>query len=322
MPRPVAVCISDIHFNLNTLPLAAHSLTTALLKAESLDIPLVIAGDLNDSKAIIRAEVANSIISILKYSKVKVYILVGNHDLINEKGQEHGLTYLSPFATIVDKITKFNNFTLIPYFNSSENLIEELKAIPHGELLIMHQGFLGAQMGDYIQDKTSISPEVVQNYKVISGHYHRHQTISTVTYIGNPFTLSFGEANDGPKGFLILNSDGSFTRELLSLRKHVIIHRNINNLHVLDKDLNAEDCLWLKIEGPLSELQKLNKAELGFTFIGHTNFKLDLVPLNELQTVSPPSNISPPDLLDQLIDGLNESPEYKIYLKGLHREIT
>lgn len=328
MSKPIAICISDIHFNLNTLPLASQALKSALSKAESLQVPLIIAGDLHDTKAILRAEVMNELIQILSPAKVKVFILRGNHDQLHEKSEEHGLNYLKPYANIIDKFSEYlilPNLLLIPYQNDSDRLKEFILRTPKDSTLIMHQGFLGAAMGDYIQDKTSIDPELVKDFTVISGHYHRHQTIGTVTYIGSPFTMSFGEANDGPKGFLILNSDGSFTREILNLRRHIKIELTVGEINSLVYDGSrkgpVEDLIWFKVSGPYSELQKIKKQDIAER-LGLENFKLDLIPSDSAPTTIDAENLTSEQVFDTLIDGTPESDEQKIYLKGLWREIV
>lgn len=334
MSKPIAVLTSDIHFNINNLYLASAALQAAKDKAEELRVPLVIAGDLNDTKAIIRAEVANEIIRILKDSKVKIYVMVGNHDLINEKSTEHGLNYLRPYAQIVDTYLDDGYLKFIPYQTNHLLLKDILSKISPGSTVIMHQGFLGANLGDYVQDKTSIDPCLVGQLIVISGHYHRHQTLystsvphrgnerlGTVTYIGSPYTMSYGEANDGPKGFLILNSDGTFTREILNLRKHIIVSRTTNNVYDSIQDYNLNDLLLLKVEGPLSELQKLNKNDLGDKLIGHTNFKLDLI-ANETKTYrTPEKSLTIDAIFDSIIDNTTDSDAHKTDLKALWRDL-
>ncbi len=331
MSKPIAVCISDIHFNLNTLPLASSALRSALKKAEDLRVPLIIAGDLNDTKAIIRAEAANEIISILCEAQIPVYILVGNHDLINEKGLHNGLNYLKPYARIVNIPTYTSptkNLLLIPYYSDSTQLVSFLKYAEPNAILIMHQGFLGAAMGDYIQDKSSIDPVIVKDFKVISGHYHRHQTIGTVTYIGSPYTITFGEANDGPKGFLVLNEDGSFTREILHLRRHII--KEFNSIDELASHIcpfgelfcNKDDLLILKIKGPYSELHKLNKNDLISFLPEGVNFKLDLIPTDSTPINMPSKeNMTNEEIFDTIIDATGETEDQKKYLKGLYREV-
>lgn len=324
MSKPIAVCISDLHFNLQNLELATQALSAALKKAEDIDVPLIIAGDLTDTKAIIRGEVANRLIEIIGYTNTEVHILVGNHDLINEKGIEHSLNFLRPYANIVDNpYWDYNipTLRLIPYQNDISRIFrcfESWMGDPT-KILIMHQGFQGANLGDYVQDKTSISLDLVKDFTVISGHYHKHQTIGTVTYIGSPYTITFGEANDGPKGFLILNEDGSFTREILQLRKHIVVSRRVEEAYTADMNVKPNDLLWLKISGPTSELKKLNKAELGMVHIGHENFKLELIPTN---TTSIAANVdvlrvTDREILEKTIDNLNETSAQKQRLKEL-----
>jgi DNA repair exonuclease SbcCD nuclease subunit len=324
MSSAVAIVISDLHFNIKNLELASSALRAAISKAEDLNVPLIIAGDLNDTKAIIRAEVANRLISILMSKRCKTYVLVGNHDLINEKGSDHSLNFLRPFAIIVDYnlglVLKDTQLILIPYLSNTQYLKTDLLSVPKDSILIMHQGFLGAAMGDYIQDKTSIDPELVKNFTVISGHYHRHQTIGTVTYVGNPYTMSYGEANDGPKGFLILNSDGSYTRELLNLRRHIKRTMTIDEIDSFS-DVRPEDLLWLTITGTSSELGKINKSKL----LDHPNFKLDLIPTDtgrDKRLKEIPKNFSSAQVLDEVIETSNLPQDQKIRLKSLWKDLT
>jgi len=321
--NPLAVIISDVHFNLHTLPLASASLQAAINTANKLQIPLIVAGDLNDTKAIIRAEVANALLDLFKQLKTKAYILVGDHDLINEKEKAHGLNYLaSDNVIIIDKVTVLQHFSLIPYQSTNQDFINVLSYIPSQSLVIAHQGFQGAYMGEYIQDKSSVPIEAVKAYKVISGHYHRHQTLGTVTYVGTPYTITFAEANDGPKGYLILKASGEFERVFLPLRKHVILERDYTDLIKPALGINADDLLWLKVTGPYSELKRLSKDQIGKTFIGHSNFKLDLIALDEkpLQ-LAESKKLTNTELFDILIDNTPETDEQKSYLKELYREI-
>lgn len=316
--KPLFVAISDIHFNLQTLPLASQALRAALAKAEELNVPLVIAGDLHDTKANIRGEVQNELLSILQHPEVTVYVLPGNHDLLNEKAPEHGLNYLEPHCTVFSGQAKIllNKVIIgfIPYTSNPQAIRAKLT---NEQIVVMHQGFLGAHLGDYVQDKTSMDPETLKDFTVISGHYHRHQTVGPVTYIGNPFTLTFGEANDGPKGFLVVNEDGSFTRDILPFRKHVILETHVDVLNELPR-VNPEDLLWLKVKGPRIALKALNKQSIGERLLGHSNFKLDLIydDIEHVKLVE--SNLSGADILDSIIE---ESGENVDALKALWRSL-
>lgn len=330
MSSPIAVIISDVHYTLKTLELADKAFRQAIDTATELNVPLIDAGDITNDKAVLRAEIVNRLIETMKYAQsknVKVFLLVGNHSLCNEKGKEHSLNFLSSYATIVDSPTYllYQDILMIPYQSDFSNMKSisiglEPNGIPN-PIIIMHQGVKGAYMGDYVQDKSSIDPELLKNFTVISGHYHKHQTVGTVTYVGSPYTITYGEANDGPKGFLILNLDGTFTREILNLRKHIIIERNTENLLDPVQDCNEDDLIWLKVKGPKSELQKLNKVTLGNYLFGHSNFKLDLCYEESGITIEPTKTVTNEELFIGLIDGLPEVDEYKQYLKELVNEI-
>lgn len=326
-PRNKFVLISDLHFNEKTLRLASQSLRAAVKEAENLQVDLIIAGDLNDSKSIIRGEVANEIINILSHTDVTVSILVGNHDLLNEKGNEHGLNYLGPYARIIDKpqYVEYLDVWMIPYQNSTEKMIATLDRIPTGAKIIMHQGVKEAFMGEYVQDKTSIDAEMFKDYKVLSGHYHQHQTVGTVTYIGTSYTVTSAEHADGPKGFLVVNDDHSFEQIRTNLRKHVMVNREIHTILDPIHDLNPEDLLHLKVTGPQSELDALDKKVIGIHHLGHQNFKFDPIPteiekFDTAQALGESENVG--DIMDLIIEQSDEGPEQQTYLKGLWRDLA
>lgn len=341
--KPIAVLISDVHYSLQNLELSDKAFRTAIAKAAELGVPLIDAGDITNDKAILRGEVVNRLIDTMLYAKaqgVKVGLLVGNHSLLNEKGTDHALNFLRPYVEIYDTVGYLwaTKLMLIPYQNDSDKLKTLLSQVVPGTTLIMHQGFLGAAMGDYIQDKTSIDPALVKDFTVISGHYHRHQTLTllkvkeaemypmgvgTVTYIGSPFSMSFGEANDGPKGFLILNSDGTYTREILNLRRHVKIETDLDNLYLIkhkDDAPTLDDLVWLKVSGPYSELQKLDKQEIAARLV-LSNLKLDLIPTDAAPVSIPVETLSAGEVFDSLINSSTESNEQKTKLRRLWRDL-
>ncbi len=344
--KAVCVVISDVHFRTDNLSLVTAAMTQALRKAEELNVPLVDCGDLLDSKAIIRAECANAIISVLNKEKVPVKLVVGNHTLVNEKGKEHALNFLRPYATVIDAPTwdiQLESW-LLPYYSDNEELKKVLKNIPDGSRIICHQGVVGANMGTYVVDKSSLDSSYFSNFRTISGHFHARQEIKCgrprrgavglFSYVGSPVTHSFGEANDPEKGFQILMDDGSLEFIPTNLRKHVVLEASIDDFHVKSNDLpfsiikassrhiKEGDLLWLKVTGPRSELKKLNKEQIGKKLLGHTNFKLDLISSDAEQITAKTETLQDTEVLDMLIESLAEPSEYKELLKGLWREIV
>lgn len=329
-----AVLISDIHFNLKNLELATTSLRTAINKAQELDVPLIIAGDLNDSKAIIRGEVANSLIELFELAdNERTFLLIGNHDLLSERSKTHSLNFLGPYCHVISSPCSVAGFNFIPYTSSNEEFLQALNMFPKGSLVIAHQGLQSAKMGEYVVDKSSVTPSQVQDYRIISGHYHCHQNIGTTdrktpsygapgnfSYIGSPYTISFAEANDGPKGIQLLRTDNGLTQVPLYLRKHIIVERDIESLFDPIEGINPNDLLWLKLTGPATELEKLNKKQIGAHYIGHANFKLDKIPTKSILAIEQ-TKLTNEQVFDKLIDGSPEPTDTKQYLKQLWRDI-
>lgn len=329
------VLISDVHFTPSTIILASASVHIALSEARRLKVPFVDAGDLLDSKDVIRAVCANEVIKLYEeFSDVRKIILVGNHTLVHEKSKEHALNFLRPYADVIQ--TPIYDIQLdawlIPYHSDPEELLKVLEAIPKGSRIIAHQGVQGASMGHYVVDKTSLPREAFADFRVISGHYHKAQDIKCgrprkgavglFSYIGNPYSLSFSEANDGPKGYAILREDGLLERVPLKLRRHVVVECDLETLNTVEWRINPEDLLWLKVTGPKSELDKINKKHLGDKLFGHSNFKLDLIPLEDKSLREETSNMTHEQLVDSMIDNLQETTEQKEYLKSLWKAVV
>ncbi len=334
MSTPKLVVIGDIHFTPNTLELATIALCSAKQKAWELGVPLVINGDTLDTKAIMRGECVNRLIHIFNEEPlVRTYVSVGNHDRINEKSYEHTLNFLGPYCDVVEENTEIMpGVFLIPYHHDTEQLKKELRHIPAGSTLILHQGVMTANVGHYITDKTSIEKGWFADKRVIASHYHMRQDIKCgrpqkgavglFSYIGNPYTLNFGEANDGHKGYSILNTDGSLTFVPLNLRKHVVIDYHYGKPTTWTNP-GADDLVWLKVRGPKSLISNTSKLEYQRYFnLPHLNFKLDLIPTDSgSPKVQLDDTKDDAAHLDTLIDGTGETDTQKTYLKQLWRRL-
>ncbi len=332
-PKPIAVVINDIHYDLPTLEPADASLNQAIDKANALQVQLVVAGDLHNTKANMRAECVNRLIKTIQKCDFMPWILSGNHDRINEKSHEHALNFLSPYAHVLDHpvhlggADKLRSY-LIPYYHNPEELRTYLKTIPKGARLIMHQGIIGSNSGEYIQDKSAITKDDVAGFRVISGHYHARQDIELPdgglwSYTGNPYTLNFGEANDPPKGFHILMDDGSLEFVPTNLRKHVVIEIEVGK-EVKLPDITLEDIVKVKLKGTKEQLQSHEFSKQNIRIeLGLGDFKLELIPLDtETQAPEAKQTLSQAEILDSMIDSLtNTEDKTKVRLKQLWKDL-
>lgn len=335
--KPLAVLVSDVHYSLNTLSIADTAVRQAIECANDKYIPLIISGDLHDTKASLRGECVKAILDTLELCKLQPIVLVGNHDRINEKSNEHSLEFLRDIAHVVNKPQSFasvvddngENFLahFIPYMHDTVALKAHLKTLKPGTRIIMHQGLKEAHSGEYIQDKTALTKEDLAGFRVISGHYHRRQTIGlpykgTFDYIGNPYSLNFGESADPEKGFQILYNDGSLEFVPTNLRRHIKLELGPDSNTVIP-DIKPDDLVWVKVTAPSDTLATVTKADIA-DLIGVTNFRLDLVPVNvslEIAEAIPP-NLTQADLFDSVIEGLtNTDKPRKIRLKELWKNL-
>lgn len=356
MPKPIAVLISDVHYSVQTLELADKAMRMAINKANDLHVPLVVAGDLHDTKANMRGECVKALRATFKTFNVvdidplyegdptsKPYILRGNHDAFNEKSTDHSLECLEDLAHIVGHPGFYNelhtingnSIHLIPYHHDPEELRKYLKKVDKGSCIIMHQGIEGSNAGDYIQDKSAINHEDVKDFRVISGHYHQRQDIKTGrpqkgavglwSYIGNPYSLNYAEANDPPKGFQILMDDGTLEFVPTNLRKHVIVEIQVDKPYVgyniidpfnLDRD---KDFLWVKVSGSKEKLMEWDKQKVIKLLKLRSDFRLDLIPTDTITTAPENAqNMTQMEILDNIIGSLSDtSEERKERLKEL-----
>lgn len=349
MSSPVAVLISDVHYSVHNLELADKSVRMAIAKANELQVPLIVAGDLHDTKANLRGECVNAMLETFKLLENDCYILRGNHDSINEKSKYNSLDFLDKVddtksIAVINTPTFVNwlsingkSLQFIPYEHDVNELRKYLKIVDKGSCIIMHQGLEGSNSGDYIQDKSALRHEDVQDFRVISGHYHTRQdikmgrpqkgAIGLFSYIGNPYTLNFGEARDPLKGFQVLYGDGSLEFVPTNLRKHVVIELNLADLPTsLNKLSNPNnffthnakkgDETKVKLHGPKARLFVWKKENIG-RILALENFKLEFVPTDELQhEARAQKNLTNAELFDSIIDALNTNAESKQVLKS------
>jgi DNA repair exonuclease SbcCD nuclease subunit len=205
-------------------------------------------------------------------------------------------------------------------------LRQKLSQLDKDKILIMHQGLQSSNSGEYYQDHSALSLEDIKDFRVISGHYHTRQTIGNFDYIGNPYTLNFGEANDPEKGFQVLHSNGHLEFIPTNLRKHVIITHNIVNNDTEWSSGPAyagggrNDLIWVKVLGTKQQLSKFNKdAWLKDSGIPN-NVKLSLLPTDEESRYSQKAqNLSQKELFDDIISSKNIDKLTQKRLKTLWR---
>jgi DNA repair exonuclease SbcCD nuclease subunit len=320
MSKPIAVLISDIHYNLKNLQLSDASMRAAIQYAELHKLTLIVAGDLHDTKSLMRGEVVNRMIETFSNTNVTIKVLVGNHDRLNESAPEHALKFLSPFVTLVDRPLAYPGICLFPYYHDPKELERDLNEYAkNGNILIMHQGVKDADKGEYVFDHSAIDVSLLSSFRCFSGHYHRHQTIGTLTYIGSPFTMSFAEANDGQKGFLVIYDDGSFKQVPLNLRKHITFDVTPENIDLVDMTAYNVGDFRVRLVGTALQVEQMQKM---FKTVDHrVSLKIEKNIIETLTITTSQKKLTPTKLFEDLIDKSQNDSKQKKYLKTVLGEL-
>lgn len=168
---------------------------------EQIGLPAIWLGDLFDTKEVIRGKCQNIALDYFKTSKVSHYILVGNHDWFNLNCDAHALETLKllPNVKIVDEPFAMTTLdvVMIPYIHDKVKLLELLGVYSNkNKVLIGHLEVTDFDFGNGHICTTGVKLSDLGGFsRVISGHFHKYQTQSNLTYVGTPFSHSFGEAN-------------------------------------------------------------------------------------------------------------------------------
>lgn len=269
------IWISDVHISIKNLLVSIQVLKEALDLARNRNVPLLISGDLNDTKAVMRSEWVSALIKLFEeYKDVKIYILTGNHDMDNKNSNTHSLEFLKPISNIImmDEpgvhYISGHPFYCIPYCINTETFKAALdKARANGiKKVIAHQGVLGSFMGDYIVDESSIDPKEFEDFDIVMlGHYHKFQKNLNYVYCGSPFTTNFGEA-DQIKFIHEVGTDEENTAIVFN-HHETKARRHIKYLIEADEDLakikNVPGSLaQIVVKGPKEFVKKYNDVPM------------------------------------------------------------
>ena len=129
---------------------------------------------------------------------VVVYLLTGNHDQINDNGDNSLEVYNEIKGVSVISKPMVNELGVwFPY--RKDLACYENYNISGRAVCFAHIGIKGFLMQNFIFDTNGLSPEFFKNLIVLCGHYHKRQSIGNIHYIGSTHQIDAGEslANTG-----------------------------------------------------------------------------------------------------------------------------
>lgn len=267
------LCVGDVHIQVSNLRIIDQLISRLLFVIDTHNPDIVVLmGDILHSHERLHTicfNYATNLISSL-CKKKKTYILVGNHDYINNSQFLTTNHWMNCFKTydnciIVDKVHKIKinekDIVLCPYvpdgrFTEALDALDDWKKCDY---ILAHQLLDGAKMG-------AIVAEGVEKWndeypKLISGHIHDKQTISkNIYYTGSCAQHAFGESID--KTILLLNVlNDEYVEIDLRLPKKKILYIEYIDIDSLDIDSLDEDIQYkISIDGEYTDFISFKKS--------------------------------------------------------------
>lgn len=242
---------------------------------------LIFAGDLFHDRQKIDLITYNLTFEIFsKYCQgnINVYLLLGNHDLWYY--DKWDISSVRPFSAL-PKVTVINkpvsleiNNCLIDFLPFTHDPVEHLKQL-NNKILIAHLAVHGAKLNNYAYadvvvehdgEMVKIDSNLFKKYDcVFLGHYHAHQQIDNIEYIGSPLELNFGEAYQ-QKHIIIFNlktNNKTYIKNEFSPKHLVVNEETIKNIDIKSNfiKLTTQESITELIELKRT-LNKLNPGSL------------------------------------------------------------
>jgi DNA repair exonuclease SbcCD nuclease subunit len=269
--------IGDIHIKFNNFK-EIELLEEKIQKLDFLITFIVIAGDVLDTHEKINTQLLNKAYNFIKICREKapVYILVGNHDYINNQQfltTNHWMNGLKEWKDvfIVDKPVFYKDesnrsgpkglYVFMPYVPVGR-FVEALTTITlydwkQATCIFAHQEIKNCKMGPI---QSIEGDEWDLNWPMlISGHIHERQSVQkNVLYPGSVINHSFGSDNQGLSIFSFWPSFSEIKIDT-GFEKKSIIYENINtkiNLNSITKNNK------LSLEGELKDIAAFKKTKI------------------------------------------------------------
>jgi DNA repair exonuclease SbcCD nuclease subunit len=163
---------------------------------------VVFLGDQHHNHAIVHVDVMGfwreSFHLLTEVGQVKVYALVGNHDMPGDGvSRNHAMMAYAdmPSVTVVDYPTPVGDVLLCPYFPRGDDLRAAVIGNPRQRVIICHQTIVGSRYENGFIAQDGVSLERLEDKFFISGHIHTPQKYDNVVYVGAPRWRSFFDAD-------------------------------------------------------------------------------------------------------------------------------
>lgn len=287
------LCVGDVHIKPTNTHLvdALESQLLEIMGREAVSV-VVLLGDLLDTFEKIHTQALNRAYTLIHTlrSRAQVFILVGNHDLINNQqflSTQHWMNGLKDWnsVTVVDTVHTLEHHGLrlvfVPYVPVQRftEALDTVDAWSTADYIFAHQEFQGSKMGAIVSTHGDAWP--LEAPMVVSGHIHDYQRPQgNVLYIGASIQNNFGDQTD-PR---VLCIQGRQRIEIpLRLPKKKTVYSTIEDVKDLDTtqwvtDQNI-DTVRIVVRGDYEQFKTFLKSPQYETLVSSQKCKIVHKPL-------------------------------------------
>jgi DNA repair exonuclease SbcCD nuclease subunit len=156
----------------------------------------------------------------LEYIKklgIKIHFIIGNHDMPLLNSTEFSIIHsFSPFGCVVKDYEWFDIGNDRLHFLSYTNELPEFEYKNDGKnILFGHLDILDFSMDGIICREGFNKTDFKKFDQVFSGHFHKHQSIGNICYVGSPYQTRYSERFDD-KGFIEYDTEKSWKFNIYS----------------------------------------------------------------------------------------------------------
>lgn len=283
------LCVGDVHFRHSSI--VENDLLIEKLKEkvwESSPDIVVFMGDLLHNHGTTYVQPFNQVLKLLKEigSICTVYVLVGNHDYINNSQFLSDNHFLKAFGgldrvKIVDRVVSHYGLILMPYVPAGRfvEALDTCEGWKSAKAIFCHQDFYGVELNGIKMEHGDKWPEDFP--LVISGHIHEHQWLEkNICYVGAPYMTTFAETDEKGLSLFEFGESVKHTRIDLGMPKKLTVKLTLDQVKKFKVPENTH--LRLMLEGEASALSAFKKTK-GYSELAQKNVKIVLCPTeNEL----------------------------------------
>jgi len=274
------VC-GDPHFKINNIPDVNLFMEKFInvLKEKKPDFCIVLGDLLHTHERLHTIPLNKAYEFINKIKKLSpVYILVGNHDMINNQqflNSNHWMNGMKHWknVTIVDKVInlkhKEKEFLFVPYVPNGK-FIEALNTYEtwkNCDAIFAHQEFQGCSMNAITSIDGDKWDEKYPN--VISGHIHAKQhPQKNIYYTGSAMQHAFGESTKNIIAFISFSSQIGYDLQEIDLKlpRKKIIHTTVEELeeekeNEMENKFSSGDKIKISITGNYDKFKTFKKTK-------------------------------------------------------------